>query len=73
VTWLDALTLETVIVHTRTGASIKGLRAAVHDDCIVLREAMVLEPESQVLVDGELVVPRENVDFMQLVSDNGAA
>jgi hypothetical protein len=38
VPWLDALTLETVIVHTDS-ASFKGLKAAVHDDCIVLRDA----------------------------------
>jgi hypothetical protein len=71
VTWLDALTLSTVIVHTKSGSSIKGLKAAVYDDCIVLRDAVLLEPEAQVLLDGDVPIPRENVDFMQLI--NGAA
>jgi hypothetical protein len=72
--WLADLTFQTVIVHTKAGTSVKGLRAAVYEDCIVLRDAMVLEPEAQVLLDGEVTVPRENVDFMQIISaTNGAA
>lgn len=66
-TWLDALILETVIVHTTHGPSVKGLKAAVHDDCIVLRDALILEPEAQELLDGLIVVPRDRVLFMQLV------
>ena len=65
--WLDALTLETVVVHT-SEASFKGVRAAVHDDCLVLREAMLIEPEAQTLLQGEIVIPRENVLYLQIVS-----
>lgn len=71
--WLDDLTLQTVIVHTTNGGpSVKGLKAAVYEDCIVLRDAMVLDPEAQEILDGLVVVPRENVALMQLISDNGA-
>lgn len=71
--WLDDLTLQTVIVHTTdNGPSIKGLKAAVYDDCIVLRDAMVLDPEAQEILNGLVVIPRENVALMQLISDNGA-
>jgi DNA-binding cell septation regulator SpoVG len=74
VTWLDGLVLDTVIVHTKGGQSLKGLRAAVYDDCLVLRDVSVLEPEGNVLLDGLVSVPRENVDFMQLIqSQSGAA
>lgn len=66
-TWLDALTLETVIVHTTHGPSLKGLKAAVHDDCIVLREALILE-DSATKLNGDVVIPRERVLFMQLVA-----
>jgi hypothetical protein len=66
VPWLDALTLETVIVHTDS-ASFKGLKAAVHDDCIVLRDALLLEPEAQTLIDGQIVIPREQVQYLQIV------
>jgi hypothetical protein len=66
--WIVSLTLETVIVHTKdSGPSLKGVLAAVHADCLVLRDAMLLEPESQVVLDGSVVVPRSNVDFMQRI------
>jgi hypothetical protein len=70
-TWLDALTLETVTVHTKDGPSLKGLKVAVHDDCLVLRDVMVLEPEGGTLLKGDVVVPREQVFWMQL-APNGA-
>ena len=66
-TWLDALTLDTVVVHTES-ASFKGLKAAVHDDCLVLREAMLIEPEAQTLLQGEIVIPRDNVLYLQIVT-----
>lgn len=64
--WLDALTLSTVIVHTQYGMSFKGLKQAVYDDCIVLRDAMVLD-EGADLLDGQVIVPREAVAFMQIL------
>lgn len=66
-TWLDALTLDTVVVHLKSGTSIKGLKLAVHDDGIVLRDAMVLETEGVQMLNGTPFVPRESVDWMQLV------
>lgn len=69
-TWLDDLTLETVIVHlVDDGPSIKGLKRSVYDDCLVLVEARVLEGEgmSKVL-EGEIAIPREQVMFMQVLS-----
>lgn len=67
-TWLDDITLQTVLVHlTDNGPSIKGLKAAVHDDCLVLRDPLVLEESGSTLLDGECVIPRERVLFMQLV------
>jgi hypothetical protein len=67
-TWLDSLTLDTVIVHTQ-GDSFKGVKAAVHDDCLVLRDVFVLEPEGQgqTQLNGEIVIPREQVLYMQIV------
>lgn len=65
--WLDGLTLSTVIVHTKSGESIKGVKSAVHDDCIVLREAFMLGIEGQTALGGDVPIPRENVAFMQVV------
>jgi hypothetical protein len=68
VTWLDDLTLDTVVVHTTQGQSIKGNRRSVYEDCLVLSDARVLMDEgmSQML-NGEVVIPRERVHFLQTV------
>lgn len=72
-TWLDDLTLETVIVHTRDDMSFRGLRSSVYDDCLVLREARVLEGEGvSSVLNGEVVIPREQVHFVQIVSSQDA-
>ncbi len=66
--WLDGLTHETVIVHLKGNShSLKGVLAAVHADCLVLRDVAVLDPEDQAMLDGSVVVLRENVDFMQVI------
>jgi hypothetical protein len=51
-TWLDDLTLDTVIVHTTDGPSLKGLKQAVHDDCIVLRDVSCLRARRQEMIQG---------------------
>lgn len=67
-TWLDDLTLDTVIVHTRDGMSFRGLKSSVYDDCLVLKEARVLEDEGvSKILNGEIVIPRDRVHFLQLV------
>lgn len=70
-TWLDALTLDTVVVHLKSGTSIKGLKFAVHDDGIVLRDAAVLETEGVQMLNGTPFIPRESVDWMQMIPPGG--
>jgi hypothetical protein len=73
-TWLDDLTLDTVIVHTTDGMSFKGLKSSVYDDCLVLREARVLEDDGMSkILDGEVAVPRERVHFVQVLASPGDA
>lgn len=68
-TWLDDVSLETVIVHTRDDMSLRGLKSSVYDDCLVLREARVLEGEGvSSVLNGEVVIPRERVHFIQVVA-----
>jgi hypothetical protein len=67
-TWLDGLTLETIVVHTKDGLSFKGLKAYVHDDGIGLREAVLLEDTGVVDLNDPPFIPRENVSFVQLVT-----
>lgn len=67
-TWLDDVTFETVIVHmTDGGPSLKAAKVATHDDCLILRDALILEPEANTMLNGDIVVPREKVLFMQKV------
>jgi hypothetical protein len=68
VAWLDDLTFETVIIHTKDGVSIKGLKSVVHDDGILLREACLLEETGLVMLDYDPFVPRDNVSWMQIVA-----
>jgi hypothetical protein len=72
-TWLDDLTLETVIVHTRDGFSFKGLKSSVYDDALVLSDARLIEGDGMSkIMDGELAIPREQVHFIQKLSSGGA-
>lgn len=67
-TWLDDVIFETVIVHmVNNGPSLKAPKVAVHDDCLILRDALVLEPEGNQMIGGEIVIPREQVMFVQRV------
>lgn len=67
-TWLDDLTLDTVIVTTTDdGPSLKGLKRAVYDDGIVLTQAAVLEAEALVMLEGDLFIPREKVLLVQIL------
>jgi len=67
-TWLDSLTLETVVIHTKDGNSIKGIKSAVHDDGILLREACILEETGLIMLDHDPFIPRENVSWLQVVA-----
>lgn len=67
-TWLDDLTCSTVIIHTKDGVSIKGLKSVVHDDGVLLREACLLEETGVVMLDYDPFVPRDNVSWMQIVA-----
>ncbi len=60
--YLKDLTAETVVVHTRDDASIRGVLLAVHSDVYVLRHAAYLNPDgSKVAIDGEVLVPASRV------------
>lgn len=65
-TWLDDVTMDTIIVHLDGAPSVKGLSAAVHDDCLLMRDAVVLDDAS--LLGGDLIIPRERVLFIQRIN-----
>jgi len=67
--WLDALTLETVIVNTTYGEVYKGVKSAVQDDCIVLRDAQLVREDGKLShpIDGPYAIPREKVGGINMV------
>ena len=60
-----------VAVHTKTGKSISGVLWGRRRGFLVLREARLLEHGKQIPLDGETLVDRENVDFMQVLAPIG--
>lgn len=67
--WIDGLTRQTVIVHCKhDGPSFKGVQMAAHSDCLVLNETLLLEPERTSLVEGDVVIPRGNIEFIQVLA-----
>lgn len=68
-TWLDCLTFDTVLVNlTDGGPTLKGLRAGVYDDGLVLRQVSVLEDDGTTrMLNGDIFVPREKVLMLQLL------
>lgn len=68
-TWLDDVTFETVIVNTTYGEAFRGLLASCYDDCLVLREARLLQGDGlSEVIEGPYVIPREMVGGIQMLS-----
>jgi hypothetical protein len=64
--WLRTRTAERVLVHTVDDKSIKGYLEVVARDGLLLRAAVLLLEETEHPLDGELWLPRERVQFVQL-------
>ena len=57
---------EVFVITLDDGSAWKGLLYAVDDRSLILRDAEALTSEQAgVLVDGELVLPRDRVAYMQ--------
>jgi small nuclear ribonucleoprotein (snRNP)-like protein len=61
-------TLRQVLVNTKTNKAFRGVLWQKRRDYLVLRNAEMLKGRGEtVSMDGELVVPAANVDFIQVV------
>jgi hypothetical protein len=58
---------QSVILNTKTGKAFRGILWAQAGPLIVLRHAEVLEGTRRADVDGEVIVERSNVDFLQVL------
>jgi len=68
--WQNVKALHTIIVHTKTDRTLRGLLADKTRDKLVLRPASLAVEEqngttSWAKIDGDVVVMLENVDFWQ--------
>ena len=60
--------LQRVIVNTKTDRTFRGVLWRRRGGYLVLRNAELLKGRGEIVpVDGEVVIPAENVDFMQVV------
>lgn len=58
-----------VVVNLRTGKAVEGVLVDRRGDLLVLKSARLLEPgAAPVVVDGDVVIERRNVDFVQALS-----
>jgi len=61
-------TLRSVIVNTKTDRAFRGVLWQKRWGYLVLRNAELLKTKGEVApVDGEIVIPAENVDFIQVI------
>lgn len=61
-------TLRQVVVNTKTDRSFRGVLWRKRSGYLVLRQAEVLKGRGEMTaVDGEVVIPAANVDFIQVV------
>ena len=62
-------TLRRVIVNTKTDRAFRGVLWRKRRGYLVLRNAEMLKPRGEtVTVDGEVVIDRGNVDFVQVLN-----
>lgn len=57
-----------VIVNTKTDESFRGVLWKIRGPLIVIRNAEIYAQGQTKPVDGEVVIDRSNVDFIQIVS-----
>lgn len=65
----DYPVLKKIILNTKTDRAFRGLLWRKARGYLVLRDAEMLRGKGEITpMDGEVVVPAENVDFVQVVN-----
>lgn len=63
--YLETVERSRVVVHTRGGASIEGVLTNVYPDCLVLEHASYLSAGGRTTIDGEAIIERAKVEWIQ--------
>jgi small nuclear ribonucleoprotein (snRNP)-like protein len=58
-----------IVVNLTDDSSIRGVLLDVHADCIVLAQAEALAPDASVPIDGETLILRERVKWVQVLAE----
>lgn len=69
--WITQLKANTVVVHTRSGDSVRGILIGVFKDSLVIAHATLLQGDTTTNIDGEVVVPRDQVAWLQTLTADG--
>lgn len=70
--WLNNQLRYTVVVHTTSKESMRGVLVGVHRDCLVIDHAYYLNNDSPPTeVDGQVVIPRNQVAWIQKLYELG--
>lgn len=67
--YIDSLTRRTVLVHTKSGKSFKGVLSETYIDCIVLVLTKLYVEDRETLIDGEVGIQRQDIDFFQVITE----
>lgn len=71
--WIERQTKRTVVVHMSDGVSMRGVLINAYRDSLVLHHAAYLSSSGEeTRVDGEVILPRENLSWMQVMSSSEA-
>lgn len=63
--YLETVERSRVVVHTRGGSSIEGVLTGLYPDCLVLEHASALSGSGRLSIDGEALIERTKVDWIQ--------
>ena len=65
--------LQSVICNTKTKLAFRGVLWDRHKGFLVLRNASLIERGEAKPIDGEVVIPADNVDFLQVAAPAGGS
>lgn len=63
--WNERLERRTIVIHTTDGQSLRGVLVGEYRDSLVLSHAYALGAQAVQAIDGEAVIPRERVAWVQ--------
>ncbi len=66
---IETLARESVVLHLDGDESLKGILYEVYEDSVVLRHAASLWDGGETKVDGDAIVPRQRILWLQRLGE----